>query len=299
MLARITLPALVMVMALTAVVFAPSAAARAHVDYPTLTILGHDGGSPGMDHYYTVNGVNAPAIFPAGYVKVTFRDVGDGPHQAQIFRLRPGVTEAQFIQVLATGSVANFEKVSWAWGGANVIMPRTQQTIIENFPVGHYVVVCFVTDGPNSPPHFLMGMHISLYATDQGNTATAPSTRWTIHTWNMGDNFGFKLPAYLPSGQVTVRVFNEGMMVHEVSLNRVPNGTTKQEVWDCLLGKPTCTLGPNDIAPAGGNGAMQPRATSWFIAHLQPGTYAVLCFVPDDDGIPHALKGMIGILTVR
>jgi hypothetical protein len=44
---------------------------------------------------------------------------------------------------------------------------------------------------------------------------------------------------------------------------------------------------------------LQPRATIWFIAHLQPGTYAVLCFVPDDNGIPHALLGMIAILTVK
>jgi len=39
--------------------------------------------------------------------------------------------------------------------------------------------------------------------------------------------------------------------------------------------------------------------TGWVPVTLEPGTYIVVCFVPDiESGMPHAFEGMYEVLTV-
>jgi len=43
-----------------------------------------------------------------------------------------------------------------------------------------------------------------------------------------------------------------------------------------------------------------PGLTQWVTLNLTPGTYAMLCFLPDvNTDLPHALEGMVNSFTVR
>ena len=49
----------------------------------------------------------------------------------------------------------------------------------------------------------------------------------------------------------------------------------------------------------GGVQALDVGATGWFVADLAPGTYAIVCYIPDVvSGTPHYALGMVQELTV-
>jgi hypothetical protein len=52
------------------------------------------------------------------------------------------------------------------------------------------------------------------------------------------------------------------------------------------------------MSVAGGPNPPEPGDTANATLSLEPGSYAMLCFVPTPDGVPHVMKGMIQPLTV-
>lgn len=124
--------------------------------------------------------------------------------------------------------------------------------------------------------------------------AQTPAAAPTLVTVTARD-FAFAAPATIPAGLTTVRLVNEGKEMHHVQLVRLDEGHTVEEMmraagehgpipaWVHFLG------GPNVPAPGGSTEATM---------QLQPGTYAIVCFIPSGDGVPHLMKGMVKPLTV-
>ena len=49
----------------------------------------------------------------------------------------------------------------------------------------------------------------------------------------------------------------------------------------------------------GSMGAIGPGEEAWItFGDLEPGNYAMVCFIPGDDGIPHIAKGMATEVTI-
>lgn len=107
--------------------------------------------------------------------------------------------------------------------------------------------------------------------------------------------FAFAAPATIPAGLTTVRLVNTGKEMHHAQLVRLDEGHTLQELMEAgEKGGPLPTWarfvgGPNVPAPGGYSEAT---------VVLQPGNYALLCFIPSGDGVPHVAKGMVRPLTV-
>lgn len=112
-------------------------------------------------------------------------------------------------------------------------------------------------------------------------------------------DFAFGAPSTIPAGLTTFRLVNEGPEMHHVQLVRLEDGHTLQELmelasaggehgampaWARFVG------GPNAPAPGGG----ESEAT----VELEAGSYALVCFIPSGDGVPHLMKGMVKPLTV-
>ncbi len=38
---------------------------------------------------------------------------------------------------------------------------------------------------------------------------------------------------------------------------------------------------------------------NWYALDLEPGTYAMICFIPDPSGTPHVMLGMVEVFTTR
>jgi hypothetical protein len=122
--------------------------------------------------------------------------------------------------------------------------------------------------------------------------AQAPAPAPTLVTITASD-YAFAAPATVPAGLTTVRLVNQGKEMHHAQLVRLDEGHTVQELmqagggpvpeWAHFVG------GPNVPAPNGFTEATM---------QLQAGNYALLCFIPSPDGVPHLMKGMVKALTV-
>lgn len=98
------------------------------------------------------------------------------------------------------------------------------------------------------------------------------------------------------SGLVEVNQINEGQENHQVTLIRLEDGQTTEEVasgledqGDHFVADDAYAGGPNNTIAGGTGSATVP---------LTEGTYALVCFIPAQDGESHYTKGMVAQLDV-
>ena len=106
---------------------------------------------------------------------------------------------------------------------------------------------------------------------------------------------GFEGPAQIPAGATYFRLDNQGKELHQLVIARLDQGRTYDSLLAALRnpGPP-----PAWMHLVGGPNAIDPGATSNATQRLTEGHYAVLCFIPSADGVPHMAKGMIAPLEV-
>ena len=112
-------------------------------------------------------------------------------------------------------------------------------------------------------------------------------------------DFSFDAPDTISAGLVSLKLVNQGQQLHHVQLARLSDGKTYTDLMDGLKNmKPGAppppwmhdVAGPNSPVPGGGESPL--------ILPLEAGNYAILCFIPGPDGVPHVMKGMSRALTI-
>ncbi len=121
----------------------------------------------------------------------------------------------------------------------------------------------------------------------------------------------FELPETISAGPQIWNVVNNGQQVHHVVLSRVPDGTTEEQVLELAS-----SFGP-PASPEAGATPVEPALSfedvedvfysllfsegqaNWYEVDVQPGTYAMLCFMPDPSGTPHVMLGMVEVFVVE
>ncbi len=106
--------------------------------------------------------------------------------------------------------------------------------------------------------------------------------------------FRYQMPDTLPAGPTLFHFTDDGKLLHQMTIVKLEQGKTLADftalppgplpAWTVLMG------GPNTPVPRGG--------VSEAIVDLPPGNYVVICVIPDADGKPHMMKGMVKGLTV-
>jgi len=128
-----------------------------------------------------------------------------------------------------------------------------------------------------------------------GAAMPATSLKPTVVTVRASE-YAFTAPKSVPAGTITFRMVNDGKMLHHVSLVRLLHGKTLND-YIAAMKKP----GPPPAwsVEVGGPNATVPGQTSDATLTLEPGNYALICFVPSPgDPAPHLMKGMASALTV-
>lgn len=271
----------------------------------TLRIVAHDSGE--STFFF-----NMPSTTSSGLNDITFVNEGHVSHMANLALLHEGVSESQFFTDLLailgpTSTPAQVQKLFGevtAYGGSNSIEPQKTQEVFEWLPVGHYVVFCL--DG--NPPHFTLGMHHTLLVkpAEHATRKRPQNVDGVVLQQDMNEqtgSFGFVLPkATLKNHRTVVLAVKNVSKVqtHEFAIVKLPNGTTRAQFGACIVPPGTnCTIPFEAIHDAGGNGAHGPGIVSWVVLHLEPGTYGVICFLPDiHTAVPHAFMGMYDVFTV-
>lgn len=135
-------------------------------------------------------------------------------------------------------------------------------------------------------------------------------------------DFEFEAPAEIPSGWTTIRFTNEGEQEHFVNFNHLPDSVTFadyktdvglvfDEVWNRYDSGDLDRQGTLDALGAqlpgwffgsitleGGPNLTEPGETTQVTVRLDPGTYALECYVKTPQGTFHSSRGMLKELTV-
>jgi hypothetical protein len=107
-------------------------------------------------------------------------------------------------------------------------------------------------------------------------------------------DFSFDAPDVIPAGLTEFRFTNKGPSLHHMQILKLEGGKTVDDLRAALAnpGPP-----PAWVKVVGGPNAPAPGLESNATLMLEPGNYALICFV-DIGGPPHFMKGMVRALRV-
>lgn len=129
--------------------------------------------------------------------------------------------------------------------------------------------------------------------------AAAPAAPATpvVYTITAKD-FSYDAPDTITGGMVTIKLVNQGPDLHHIQLMKLSDGKTVADLTEGLKHmKPTDPPPPWAHEVAGPNTPI-PSGEVSLTENLEAGNYAIICFIPGADHIPHAMKGMVKGLTV-
>lgn len=129
--------------------------------------------------------------------------------------------------------------------------------------------------------------------------AAAPAVAATpaVYTITARD-FSYDAPDTITAGMVTLRLVNQGPELHHVQLVRLDEGKTYQDIEAGLKTMKPGSPPPPWVHDVAGPNSPVPGGEQSITEELAPGNYALLCFIPSADGVPHVMKGMMKSLTV-
>lgn len=100
------------------------------------------------------------------------------------------------------------------------------------------------------------------------------------------------------AGVTELTIDNQGKELHQIALVQLKDGKTFDDfVAYAKTAKETDPM-PSWAMLAGGPAVAAPGQKASAFVSLEPGTYAMLCNIPDAKGVPHAASGMLKPLTV-
>ena len=103
------------------------------------------------------------------------------------------------------------------------------------------------------------------------------------------EDFAFTFSQSLRPGKQVIEVRNAGRQSHELVLVKLVPGKTAHDVIASIENP----MRPQAGMPIGGVTPMSMGETNWISVDLEPGSYALICFIPDmGDGKPHFMHGM-------
>lgn len=224
-----------------------------------------------------------PDILPAGPTLFHFTNDGTQLHHMTLVKLEQGKTLADFT-ALPPGPPP-----AWAvlMGGPNTPMPKGgQDEDIVDLSPGNYAVICVIPDS-DGKPHMMKGMAKALTVTPSTEERNMPASDLTLTLTNY--EFTFSTPP--TAGRHVIRVVNDGSQPHEAVLFSLAEGKTGEDIATWVS---TGMQGPPPGAPVTGISAEAPGKANTLLLDLNPGRYALLCFMPDaKDGKMHVAHGMI------
>ena len=130
------------------------------------------------------------------------------------------------------------------------------------------------------------------------DSTAAPAAAAANEVTITATEYKFDAPAEIPSGLTTLRMVDSGKELHHVTLIKLDSGKTFDDLMNGMKAMKPGTPPPGWLIPAGGPNAAPPGGTSALTMVLEPGNYAIVCFIPDAKGVPHVASGMAKALTV-
>ncbi|HKT61521.1 MAG TPA: hypothetical protein VJQ46_15810 [Gemmatimonadales bacterium] len=239
---------------------------------PSVTVTAHD---------YSLE---LPDTLPAGAVTLRLVNQGKELHHIWMARMEGGHT----IDDVLKGLAARQPLPSWLQdiGGPNAPRPEGgEATVTVTLEPGTYVVACLIPS-KDGVSHMMKGMVRQVTVVTTSRPARTPKAD-AVMTLR---DYTFFLSRPLSAGKHVLEVRNEGTQWHEFELVQLAPGKTPQDVVDFI----ERGVGTPPGLPLGGVSPLAVGRTSYMHVDLEPGRYALICFLTDrKDGRAHYQHGMM------
>lgn len=232
---------------------------------------------------------SGPDSITPGPTAIRLVNHGAQPHHMIMGLLDADKSIADLMAFVQKDPTAEPPFVSWR-GAAGAVMPGDSAGSTADLVPGHYILICFFTDPADNRVHAAKGMVKELVVAGTPHAGQSPEAEAEIRL----KDYAFTTPAFA-EGTHTFHIVNDGPKTHEVQLIRVNDGVTVQQFLAALS---PGAKGPPPGTFAGGSGALSTGRDNYWTVTFDPGTYVLICFVPDSGGMPHAMKGMVHDFTI-
>jgi hypothetical protein len=123
--------------------------------------------------------------------------------------------------------------------------------------------------------------------------ALRPTTPTLVRV--VASDYAFDSSRTVPAGLLAFRLVNHGHALHMMTVARLDSGKTATNLLPALL---KSSNPPGWSIDLGGPNAVSPGDSTTAFLVVEPGSYALICWIPDSVGTLHAARGMISALTV-
>ena len=225
----------------------------------------------------------SPDTVSAGWVTVRLHSDGQELHHASLGRLEEGKTMADLATLGPTDPIP-----AWfvAVGGPNP--PRPGGGVAEatvHLAPGNYVMFCAIPSA-DGVMHMMKGMAKPLVVVAAAGPESEPDADVVLTL----KDYAFNLSTPLTAGHHVIKVVVEANQPHEVLFAKLEPGKTAGD----LASWSEKQVGPPPGVPLGGVAGLSPGRVNYVAVDLEPGNYAMICFIPDaKDGKPHFMLGMM------
>ncbi len=235
--------------------------------------------------------IEFPEEVPAGLVNVTFENNRtEAVYSPVIARLNEGITMVDILAAEETEDELDTLLMVTLYGGSVIAAGESLSYVTELIP-GDYVLfdACEDCDDEELIP----------FVAVEGETMEQDAPEADI-TLAMVD-FAFGVPSHIPAGPQVWNIQNFGEQWHHAIILGVDEDTTTSDVRDILMSFDPESAERLPYVPVFDWLPTDPDMQSWVTIDLEPGTYAVACFLPDlnSDFAPHMAHGMVQVFTVE
>ena len=136
----------------------------------------------------------------------------------------------------------------------------------------------------------------SAAASNAATATPAAAAANVVHV--VAKDYSYDSPDQIPAGLTTLHLMNQGKEVHQAQLLKLTGGKTYNDFTAAMKAMKPDAPPPPWVVPLGGPNAAPPGGTAAATSTLEPGNYALVCFIPAADGVPHIMKGMSRGLVV-
>lgn len=234
----------------------------------------------------TAEGFSIPQEMPEGIVKITFENNSEAPIEPFLARLNEGVTFDNLVEALSQGGEEAAVGLVSLLGGP-VVGPETDVDVTYDLVPGTYLLVDNVPEEPSLQPFMVVDSE------EEGSAPPEADVEMELV------DFAFNTPIAVAAGPQVWRIANQGDQNHHMFIVPLDNGMAAGEFNEFLL-RLFAGEEPEGPEPINGWFAMSPGEQAWITYDLEPGTYALVCVLPDMNGSGHihAELGMRQILIV-
>ena len=233
--------------------------------------------------------IDVPGEVPSGYVDIRVEATADGDAHLAFGRLVDGTSFEDFV----TNPPEDMAAALTGIVGNGTVAPGDDVLLTAELTPGEYAVINIDFNGGEVP--LFAFDHFSVVESD--NPAPAPEAQGTIV---LGPGMRIEAPDDFDATGTWKVENHDDTQLHEPSVVGLADGSTTEDLIAWFAD-------PQGEAPPmrgefGGMGALSPGHEAWVTfeaGDLAAGPYALICWVPDVNGVAHLMSGMFQDFTIE